>query len=165
MAIVAGAIIAFIGFIRIGWIVDFISLTAISAFITGSAFYIAMGQVPGLLGISKQYVDSRAQTYKVVIGTLQNLKHTKLDAAIGLTALLMLYLIKYTFAGLSKKYPTKKKLYFFLNTLRTVFVILLYTMISWLVNRNHRSKPSFKTLGHVPRGTCRQYRRLVKVRC
>ncbi len=37
MAIIAGSIVTFIGLIRIGWIVDFISLTAVCAFITGSA--------------------------------------------------------------------------------------------------------------------------------
>lgn len=152
LAVIVGAIVCAIGLIRMGWIVDFISLTAISAFITGSAFYIAMGQMPGLLGISKDYVDNRGKTYTVVIGTLKNLKHCKLDAAVGLTALLMLYIIKYTFDLLAKKNPNKKKLYFFLNTLRTVVVILLYTMISWLVNRHHRKKPLFKTLGVVPRG-------------
>ncbi|KAI9711393.1 MAG: Sulfate permease 2 [Chrysothrix sp. TS-e1954] len=152
LAIIAGSVVAFIGIIRLGWIVEFISLTAVSAFITGSAFYIAMGQVPGLLGISKKYVNSRAATYKVVIGTLQNLDKTKLDAAIGLTGLLMLYLIKYTFVYLAKRYPAKRKGFFFANTLRTVFVILLYTLIGWLVNMHHREKPKFKILGHVPRG-------------
>lgn len=154
MSIIAGAIVAFMGLVRIGWIVDFISLTAVSAFITGSAFYIAMGQIPTLLGISSKYVDNRASSYKVVIGTLKHLDKTKLDAAMGLTALLMLYIIKYSLVFLSKKFPRKSKWIFFTSTLRTVFVILLYTMISWLVNRHRRSKPAFKVLGHVPRGQC-----------
>ncbi|KAI9669742.1 MAG: Sulfate permease 2 [Alyxoria varia] len=154
LAVICGAIVFFMGLVRIGWIVEFISLTAVSAFITGSAFYIAMGQVPALLGISKDYVDSRAETYKVVITTLQNLEHCKLDAAIGLTGLLMLYIIKYGIAYAAKKIPSRARLLFFVNTLRTVFVILLYTLISWLVNRTRReeSNRAFKTLGDVPRG-------------
>lgn len=152
MAIIAGAIVFFLGIIRWGWLTEFISLTAVTAFITGSAFYIAMGQIPGLLGIGTKYVNNRDAPYLVVIGTLKNLRHTTLDAAIGLTGLLLLYMIKYGFAYLAKKHPSKAKLYFFCNTLRTIFVILLYTLIGWLVNRNHKGSPSFGILGEVPRG-------------
>ncbi|KAK3080204.1 hypothetical protein LTS18_002849 [Coniosporium uncinatum] len=52
----------------------------------------------------------------------------------------------------AKKWPQHKKAFFFASTMRTVFVILLYTMISWLTNMHHRSRPSFTLLGTVPRG-------------
>lgn len=156
LAIIAGAIIAFMGLIRIGRIVDLISLTAITAFITGSSINILVGQVPGLLGISKTYVNSRLATYLVIIDTLKNLKHCTLGAAIGLTALVMLYLIRFVFTGLAKKYPSKARWFFFASTLRTAFVILLYTLISWVVNRHIAKKTSTKAkwsiLGSVPRG-------------
>ena len=152
LAIIAGAIICFIGLIRCGWIVDFISLAAISAFMTGSALNIAVGQVPALMGITG--FDNRASTYKVVINILKHLGRSKLDAAIGLTALTMLYLIRFVCQLAAKKAPRRAKLYFFLATLRTAFVILLYTLISYLVNRHHRKTKQnrFKILGHVPRG-------------
>lgn len=150
LAVIAGCIIIFIGLIRAGWIVDLISLTAISAFMTGSAINIAVGQVPTLMGITG--FDTRAATYHVVINTLKHLGRTQLDAAMGLTALFLLYLIKYVCQFAARKYPSRQKLFFFLATLRTAFVILLYTMISWLVNRHHRKKPLFKILSTVPRG-------------
>lgn len=152
LAIICGSIIAFIGLIRMGWIVDFISLAAISAFMTGSAINIAVGQFPTLMGITG--FDTRAATYKVVINSLKHLGGTKLDAAMGLTALLMLYLIRSVCNFYAKKIPRKAKLFFFLSTLRTAFVILLYTMISWLVNRHHRATKNnrFKITGSVPRG-------------
>jgi sodium-independent sulfate anion transporter 11 len=77
----------------------------------------------------------------------------------GLTALTMLYLIRSLCKFAAKRYPNKQKLFFFLSTLRTVFVILLYTMISWLANKDMpRGKSKFKILFDVPRGTCRQPR-------
>jgi sodium-independent sulfate anion transporter 11 len=156
LAIICGAIICFIGLIRAGWIVDFIPLTAISAFMTGSALSIACGQVPTLLGISSKLFNTRASTYLVVINTLKYLGHSKLDAAIGLTALTMLYLIRSACKFAAKKQPSRAKMWFFIATLRTVFVILLYTLISWLCNRDkkhHSTKHSlFKILGKVPRG-------------
>jgi solute carrier family 26 (sodium-independent sulfate anion transporter), member 11 len=152
LAVIAGCIIFFIGIIRVGWIVDLISLTAISAFMTGSALNIAVGQVPTLLGISVTGFNTRAATYTVVINTLKYLKHTKLDAAIGLTALTLLYLIRSACKFAAKKFPSRQKAIFFVATLRTVFVILLYTLIGYLVNRHHRKAPKFKLLGAVPRG-------------
>ena len=154
LAIIAGAIICFIGLIRCGWIVDFISLAAISAYMTGSAINIAVGQVPGLLGISSTVVNNRASTYLVVINTLKHLNASKLDAAIGFTALFLLYFIRFVCNFLARKMPSRAKLLFFLNTLRVVFVILLYTLVSWLVNRNHRptKENRFQILGTVPRG-------------
>lgn len=152
LAIIAGGIICFIGLIRCGWIVDFIPLTAICAFMTGSAINIAAGQVPGLMGISVTGFNTRASTYKVIINTLKYLGHTKLDAAMGLTALFMLYAIRSFCNFMARKYPNRSKSWFFVSTLRTAFVLLLYTMISWLVQRHHRKKPTFKILGKVPRG-------------
>jgi sodium-independent sulfate anion transporter 11 len=152
LAILAGSIVLFIGLIRCGWIVDLIPLSALSAFMTGSAINIAVGQVPTMMGITG--FSTRDATYMVLINTLKGLPRTKLDAAMGLTALAMLYLIRSACKYAAKRYPQKQKLFFFLSTLRTVFVILLYTMISWLVNRHmKKGKAKFKILFTVPRGT------------
>lgn len=152
LAVIAGAIICFIGLIRCGWIVDFISLAAISAYMTGSALNIAVGQVPALMGITG--FSNRDATYKVFIHILQHLGRSKLDAAMGLTALAMLYLIRYFCNFAARRKPSRAKLFFFISTLRTAFVILLYTLISYLVNRHHRKTKDhrFAILGKVPRG-------------
>lgn len=151
LGVVCGGIITFIGLIRCGWIVDFIPLTAISAFMTGSSFNIAAGQIPSVLGTSDLF-DTRDATFKVIINTLKHLPDCKLDAAMGLTALFILYVIRYVCGFLAEKHPARAKMYFFISTLRTAFVILFYTMISWLVNRNSRENPKFEILGDVPRG-------------
>jgi sodium-independent sulfate anion transporter 11 len=150
LAIISGSIVVFLGLARLGWIVELIPLTAIAAFMTGSAINIAVGQVPGLMGITG--FNTRAPTYWVIINTLKGLPHTKLDAAIGLTALTLLYLIRIACSVGSKKLPQRQRLFFYAATLRTAFVILLYTLIGWLVNRHHRKTPKFAILGTVPRG-------------
>ena len=152
LAIICGCIITFMGLVGWGIIVELISLSAISAFMTGSAINIAVGQVPNLMGITG--FDTRDHTYRVIINTLKGLPGTKLDAAMGLTALTMLYLIRAACSIAAKKNPNRRKTFFFIATLRTAFVILLYTMISWLVNRHHRDKKKwrFALVGVVPRG-------------
>lgn len=152
LAVICGAIITFLGLIRWGWIVNFIPLPAICAFMTGSALSICAGQVPSLMGISSTLFNTRGPFYMVVIHTLENLGHSKIDAAMGLSALTLLYIIRYACGFVAKRQPHRAKMFFFIATLRTVFVILLYTLISWLVNRNTRSDPVFKILGTVPRG-------------
>ena len=83
LALISGAVLLFLGLIRLGWIVELIPLTAIGAFMTGSAISICAGQVPNLLGIKG--INTRQEAYLVIIETLKGLPNTKLDAAMGLS--------------------------------------------------------------------------------
>ncbi|CAM1505805.1 Fc.00g114420.m01.CDS01 [Cosmosporella sp. VM-42] len=150
LAVIIGAIVCFLGLARLGWIVEFIPLPSICAFMTGSAITIAAGQVPKLMGIKD--VNTRGAAYKIIIDTLKGLPNTQLDAALGLTALTMLYLVRFLCSYLAKKQPQRAKTYFFISTLRTAFVILLYTGISAGMNIHHRSKPVVSIIKTVPDG-------------
>lgn len=152
MSVICGGIVCFMGLIRIGFIVDFIPLPAISAFMTGSAINICSGQVKDLLG-EKADFSTRGPTYLTIINTLKHLPSSSIDAAMGVTALAMLYIIRTACNYGAKKQPHRAKVWFFASTLRTVFVILFYTMISAAVNLHRRDDPMFKLLGTVPRGT------------
>lgn len=52
VAFISGFIVLCIGLLRLGWLVEFIPLPAVSGFMTGSAINIVSGQVAGLLGES-----------------------------------------------------------------------------------------------------------------
>jgi sodium-independent sulfate anion transporter 11 len=52
LAFLTGFIVLGVGLLRLGWLIEFIPLPAISGFMTGSALNIAAGQVPGLMGIT-----------------------------------------------------------------------------------------------------------------
>ena len=113
LSVISGAVLLFIGLTRLGRIVELIPLVAITSFMTGAALSIGAGQVPALMGISG--VNSRGPTYLVIINTLKGLGRTKLDAAMGLTALFLLYAIRIFCSFMSKKQPSKKKLWFFVS--------------------------------------------------
>ncbi|KAJ5636779.1 uncharacterized protein N7484_010092 [Penicillium longicatenatum] len=151
LAVILGGIVCFLGLIRLGFIVDFIPLPAISAFMTGSAINIATGQVKNMLGESADF-STRDATYLVIINTLKHLPSADINAAMGITACAMLYIIRSGCTYAAKKYPAKAKIWFFASTLRTVFVILFYTMISAAVNLHRKDNPLFNLLGSVPRG-------------
>ncbi|KAJ5157038.1 uncharacterized protein N7482_008138 [Penicillium canariense] len=151
LAVILGGIVCFMGLIKFGFIVDFIPLPAISAFMTGSALNICAGQVSTMLGETAKF-STRGATYLTIINTLKHLPSSSLDAAMGVTALAMLYIIRSGCTYGAKKQPHRAKIWFFASTLRTVFVILFYTMISAAVNLHRKDHPAFKVLGHVPRG-------------
>jgi sodium-independent sulfate anion transporter 11 len=120
LSVIAGSVLLFIGLTRLGRIVELIPLVAITSFMTGAAISIGAGQVPALMGISG--VNNRGPTYLVIIDTLKGLPRTKLDAVMGLTALFLLYAIRIFCSFMSKKQPSKKKLWFFVrHTLPSAF--------------------------------------------
>jgi sodium-independent sulfate anion transporter 11 len=152
LALLSGCVLLFLGLIRAGFIVEFIPLVAIASFMTGAALSIGVGQVPTMMGIPG--VNTREATYRVIINTLKGLPRTKLDAAMGLSALFLLYFIKYFCAFMGRKQPQKQKMWFFIATLRMAFVMIIYILISWGANRHVKDakKAKFKILGTVPSG-------------
>ncbi|CAG8077883.1 unnamed protein product [Penicillium salamii] len=151
LAIICGGIVFVLGIFRLGFIVDFIPLPAISAFMTGSALNICSGQVSTMLGETAEF-STRGATYEIIINTLKHLPSSQLDAAMGVTACAMLYIIRSACTFAAKKQPHRAKVWFFISTLRTVFVILFYTMISAATNLHRKDNPAFQLLGYVPRG-------------
>nr|AAA33615.1 sulfate permease II [Neurospora crassa] len=151
LAFISGAMLLFLGLIRFGFIVEFIPIVAISAFMTGSAISIAAGQVSTLMGIPN--INSREETYKVIINTLKGLPNTHLDAH-GLDRAIWAVLYPLVLYQMGKRYPRQQRAWFFVSTLRMVFIIILYILVSWLVNRHVKDpkKAHFKILGHVPSG-------------
>lgn len=152
IAVLCGGIVTFMGLARMGFIVDFIPLPALTSFMTGSSITICSGQVKSLLGETASF-STRAPAYRVIINSLKNLPSSQgYDAAMGICALVSLYVIRTLCNYAARKFPRRAKLFFFLCTLRTAFVILLFTMISALVNLHRKDNPAFDIVGHVPRG-------------
>jgi high affinity sulfate transporter 1 len=51
LAVMAGALVALVGLLRLGWIAEFLSAPIISGFLAGVAVIIVVHQLPGLLGL------------------------------------------------------------------------------------------------------------------
>ncbi|KAI1910399.1 hypothetical protein LOZ53_006325 [Ophidiomyces ophidiicola] len=152
LSLICGGFLLFVGLVRCGWVVEFIPLVTITSFMTGAALSIAVGQVPAMMGI--RGINTREASYLVFINTMKSLPRSRLDAALGLSALFILYAIRWFCEFMSSRQPNKRKMWFFVSTLRMTFVILLYTMVSWLVNRgiSNADRAKFRILGRVPKG-------------
>ncbi|CDK30066.1 unnamed protein product [Kuraishia capsulata CBS 1993] len=157
LSLICGSIAFGLGLLRLGFILEFISIPAVMGFMTGSAFSIIVGQVPGLMGYNK-LVNTRNASYRVVIDTLKNLPHTKVDAAFGLICLFILYFWRWGCDFGARRYPQRKKFFFYTLVLRNAVVLVFSTLISWGAIYHYRKvHPDWKTnpfsiIGTVPSG-------------
>jgi len=75
-----------------------------------------------LFGIAKR-LNTREETFKVIINTLKNLHFATTDAAFGVTSLVTLYLIKWGLQWAGNRYVKFRRAAFFLSCFRHGFVI------------------------------------------
>lgn len=151
LSFLAGAILFLMGILRLGWLIEFIPYIPISAFVTSASITIISTQLPTVLGIKG--INTRESPHKVYVNTLKGLRGAHLDAAIGITSIVLLWLIRDVCAKMELRQPHKKRLWSLISSLRLTFTILLYTFISWLV---HRTTPAgqekFRIVGHIEKG-------------
>lgn len=151
ISLLSGLILLLLGLCRLGWLIELIPYISISAFVTSASFTIIGTQLPVVLGITG--IQTRGAPYKVYTGVFQRLGETKLDAAIGLTSIALLFVQSSGFPYLETRQPKRKGLWTTLNSLRMTFTILLYTLVSWLVHRERpRGEHVFRLVGHIDAG-------------
>lgn len=151
LSFLAGLILLFLGFFRLGWLIEFIPYPPISAFVTSAAITIISTQVPTALGIHG--INTRESPYKVIINTLKHLPNAGLDASIGITSLVLLFAIQKTCAHMEIRQPARKRMWSVLSSLRLTFTVLLFTFISWLVHRNTpEAAAKFRIVGKIEKG-------------
>ncbi|KAL0950253.1 hypothetical protein HGRIS_010237 [Hohenbuehelia grisea] len=153
LSFICGFIVLGMGLLRLGWVVEFIPAPAVNGFMTSSAICIVSSQVSTVMGISG--VDKRAPAYSVIVNTFKGLPRTSLDAAWGLTGLAALYGIRFLCDRLSKRYPRRARLFFFVSVLRNAVVLVILTIAAFLYARHRRNsegKYPIKLIKEVPRG-------------
>lgn len=148
----SGAVLLFFGLLRLGWIIEFIPYIPISAFVTGASITIMSTQIPTALGI--QGVNTRDSPYRVLIDTLKGLPTARLDAAIGVSSIVLLFAIRDFCTFMEKRQPAHKRTWSFVSSLRLTFTMLLFTLISFLVHgKGDVPEPKFRIVGPIDRGT------------
>lgn len=151
LSILAGSVMLLLGLLRLGWLIEFIPDIPVSAFVCGASITVMSTQFPVVLGIPG--INTREAPYKVIISSLKNLGNTQLDAAIGLTCLALLFFLREYFSYLERRQPSRKRLWSTLSSLRQVFAMLLYTLISFLVHRNvPKGESKFRIVGEIESG-------------
>lgn len=156
LSFLAGAVLFVLGILRLGWLIEFIPYVPISAFVTSASITIISTQLPTVLGITG--VNTREAPYNVYVNTLKGLPRTQLDAAIGISCIVLLHVIRSACAKMELHQPAKKRVWSLLSSLRLTFAILFYTLISFLVNRNAPAgHEKFRIVGHIDKGMIRLF--------
>ncbi|KAF2226089.1 sulfate transporter family-domain-containing protein [Elsinoe ampelina] len=151
LSLMSGAVLLFLGFARLGWLLDFIPYIPISAFVTAASITIMSTQLPMLLGIPD--INTRNAPYRVFIDTFKGLQRTRLDAAIGLTALTFLFVLKSVCTKIEQRQAQRKRLWTMLSSIRMAVTVLLFTFVSWIVNRHaDPGATKFRIVGKMEQG-------------
>jgi len=152
LSVLVGVILLGVGLLRLGWIVEFVSYVPISAFVTAASITIMTTQFSTALGIPG--INTRDPPYRVIVNTLEGMPNTQVDAVIGISSIAILSLIRFVCTKLEARQPKRKRIWAIVSSLRMSFTILLYTLISWLVNRNNLQgrKSVFRIVGTIERG-------------
>lgn len=151
LASLAGTCLLVFGLLRLDFIIELIPHVAIAAFVTGASATISISQTPVMLGITG--IDTREPPYKVLINTIKALDRCTTDAAVGLTALILLHAIKWFCSHMALRQKHRQRMWEIISAVRMTFVIVLYTFMSWLVHKDLPLKMSkFRILGPVPTG-------------
>lgn len=146
LALLSGAILLAMGFLRLGFIANFLSHPVISGFITATGILIALGQLKYLLGI-----DSGGHSLPdLVTGVWSHLEQVNLPTmTLGLTVLAFLIWLRWGFKPLSQRIGIPIPLAEFMMRAGPIFVVILSILITWKFNL---TDVGIAIVGDIPTG-------------
>lgn len=149
LSMLAGAVMLAIGLLRLGCVIEFIPYIPISAFVTAASLTIMSTQVPTALGL--QGVDTSTPPCFTIVTIFRQLHTIRIDAVIGISTMGLLFTIKGFCGMMEKRRPASKRTWSFISSLRLTFVVLLFTLISYLINRQV-DESEFRIVGPIVSG-------------
>ncbi|CAG8937248.1 unnamed protein product [Penicillium salamii] len=125
-----------LGIFRLGFLLEFIPLPVLSGYVSGAAITIILQQLKGLFGEGKSAND----TAGVIRVFFQRLPNTNWRAfLIGFSGIILLILLQLV----GRKWGKMYRGLWYLSIARNALVLIIFTAISWGVNKSHRSEPLF----------------------
>lgn len=128
VAFMAGVYALVVGGLKLGFLLDFVSAPVLTGWISAVALVILLGQVDSLVGLDAG--SGTAQIIRDVLGHLDKIKPMTL--CIGFTSLAMLYALEMV----GKIWGKKNKYLKIVSTSRAVIVLVVFTLVSYLVNHS-----------------------------
>lgn len=136
MALLMGVYGMAIGFLKLGFLLEFVSLPILSGFISAVAITIILNQMGSLLGEA----GIRAGTANGVHDVFAKLPHASgLTCAIGFTGIIFLTILEK--AG--KRWSNKSKIIWLLSITRAFLCLVLFTGVSYAVNKPRGAAKNF----------------------
>ncbi|CBX94134.1 hypothetical protein IAQ61_004005 [Plenodomus lingam] len=124
-----------IGLLKLGFLLEFISVPVLSGFISAAAIVIMLGQIPSLFGITVP-----TGTAKIIHDLFAKIpQYDGPTTGVGLGGILMLYLMQ----KMGQQWGKKNKVVWLLALGRSAVVLVLFTGISYAVNKGRDDDPVF----------------------
>ncbi|BCS25558.1 uncharacterized protein APUU_50269S [Aspergillus puulaauensis] len=125
-----------LGLLRLGFLLDFIPLPVLSGYVSGAAITIVLQQLKGLFGEGKSADD----TAGVIRVFFQRLPNTNWRAfLIGLSGIILLLGLQYV----GHKWGKSHRSFWYLSIARNALALIIFTLISWGVNKSRPDDPLF----------------------
>jgi solute carrier family 26 (sodium-independent sulfate anion transporter), member 11 len=132
------------GLLNLGFLLEFVSLPVLTGFISAAAITIILGQVPSIFGETGVGTGSANQIHDI----FAKLPQTKpITFAVGFSGMVLLVILQVV----GKRWGKNSKAVWTISIGRNALVILVFTIISFLLNRNLKT-PLFDLTGKIPSG-------------
>ncbi|BFZ60376.1 hypothetical protein YB2330_001412 [Saitoella coloradoensis] len=136
-----------LGMLKLGIILDFFPGGILTGYTSGAALTIGVQQLPKLFG--EYHVKSNNKTGTVLHDFLAALPdaHWR-DILFSIASITALVSLQWA----AKVWGKKNKLIWFVGVARNTFVVIIFTAISYGINKNHRDSPRLSIIKSVPSG-------------
>ena len=125
-----------LGFLKLGFLLDFVSTPVLNGFISAAAIVIALGQGASLLGEDGGNSATSGEIHNIFS---QLPDANGLTCAIGFTAIFILVALE----QVGKRWGQTNRIAFYVSISRAFICVLMYTGISYAVNHNKASKDDY----------------------
>lgn len=146
LAFLSGAILTLMGLLRLGFLASFLSHSVISGFISASGVLIALSQIKHILGVDMSG-DSVIELLPNLVSVLPNANVPTI--AIGMAALLFLFVAKKYVKALFTRIGLNDKLAVSLSKTAPIFGLLISI---YLVSAFELDKVGVAVTGYIPSG-------------
>lgn len=152
ITIFAGFICFVFGALKLSRLVGLVPPVAVNAFTTATCIKVMMTQLPVLLGL--RGVSTRGPPYVTIIGIFRYISHMRIDAAFGISTIVVLVAFGRLCAIMAKRQTTKKQFWDCFASFRLPITVGLSTIISYIINHSHDPSTSpFSLVGYIEPGT------------
>ncbi len=133
-----------LGLLKLGFLLELVSHPVLTGFISAAAITIILGQVPAIFG-EKNVGSGVANQIHDIIAKISQTK--PITFAIGISGIFMLVAMQI----IGQRYGKKNKFVWIVSIGRNAITILLFTIISFVVNKDIQT-PIFDLTGKIPSG-------------
>ncbi|KAF3016169.1 hypothetical protein E8E14_009754 [Neopestalotiopsis sp. 37M] len=132
VAFMVGIYCLILGLLGLGFLLDYVSVPVLTGFISATALTIGFGQLGSLIGLS----DTPSMVFDIIGDALKRLpKWDGPTCGVGIGSIILLIAIE----KIGKKLGERHFVFKYVASSRAIIVLFLFTLISYLVNKDRGS--------------------------